>query len=317
MTRYEKAAQTIVNKCLDLKKEESVLIVASEALLDVADILFKTCLKRSKHAFLLKLSHLSPHVEIFPSIARLMKEMNIVFAITSPSISHTDARRQACRAGARIISMPDITMNTFSRIAQMNIDKIIRRSKKIADILSMAKEARLSAPNGTEVFIPIKKHKGYADTGIVDFPGAFSNLPAGEASIAPDEGLCRGQLVVDSGMGINSKDQDRVTIILKEGRAVRISGGPAARKLSQYLSKFGSDSRLVAEFGIGTNDAAQISGCTLEDEKVLGTTHVALGNNISFGGTNNVPVHLDAIVFKSTVEIDGKIILDRGKLAIE
>lgn len=317
MTRYEKAAQTIVNKCLDVKKEESILIMASEALLDVADVLFKACAKRSKHVYLLRLSPLSPYLEIAPSIAKLMQEMQIVFAITSPSISHTEARRQACHAGARIISMPDITMNAFSRIANMNIDKISRRSKKIADILSMAKEVRLTAPNGTDLFISIKNYKGYADTGIVVVPGAFSTLPAGEASIAPDEGLCKGQLVVDSGMGINAKDPDRVTIIIKEGRAVRISGGATAQKVSQYLSKFGSNSRLIAQFGIGTNDAAQISGCTLEDAKVLGTTHVALGDNLSFGGTNKVPVHLDAVIFKSTVEIDGKIILDKGKLAIE
>ena len=83
------------------------------------------------------------------------------------------------------------------------------------------------------------------------------------------------------------------------------------------MSKFGTGSRFVAEFGIGTNDAAHISGYALEDEKVLGTTHVALGNNVSFGGSNDVPIHLDAVVYKSTVEIDGKLILDRGKLAIE
>ena len=317
MTRYEKAAQTVAHKCLDLKKDESVLIVASEPLLDIANILFNTFCKRTRHAFLLHLSRLSPQMELHRSLANLMKAVNIVCAVTSPSISHTTARREACRAGARIISMPGITMSTFARIAAMNFDRIMRRSKKIADILSMAKEAHLTAPNGTDLVIPIKKRQGYADIGIVNTPGAFSNLPAGEASIAPDDGGCRGQLVVDSGMGVNPKDQDRVTIIIKDGRAARISGGSPARKLSQFLAKFGSDSRLVAEFGIGTNDAANISGYALEDEKVLGTTHVALGNNISFGGSNAVPIHLDAVIYKSTVKIDGKLILDKGKLAIE
>ncbi len=317
MTRYDKAAQTVVNKCLDLKKDESVLIVASEPLFDVATILYRTCLKRTKNTFLLQLGHLTPQDELHPSLAKLMKSMNVVCAITTPSISHTKARRDACRAGVRIASMPGITMNTFSRIGAMNFDKIIRRSKKLADILSMANEAQLTAPNGTDLIIPIKKRKGYSDTGILDAPGAFCNLPAGEASIAPDDGLCEGQLVVDSGMGVNPKDKDRLTILIKEGRAARISGGGAARKLSQYLSKFGSDSRFVAEFGIGTNDAADISGYALEDEKVLGTAHVALGNNVSFGGSNDVPIHMDAVVYKSTIKIDGKIILDRGKLAIE
>jgi len=317
MTRHEKAAQIIVNKCVDLKKDEAVLIIATEPLLDVAKILFRACSKRTNKAQLLHLSHLTSKEPLFPAITTFMQKMNVIFAITSPSISHTNARRRACRAGARIVSMPNITLNTFARIAQMDFEKINRRSKKLADILSMANEARLSAPNGTDLILPIKKRKGYSDTGVVDTPGAFSNLPAGEAAIAPDDGLSRGQLVVDSGMGINPKDLEQVTIIIKDGRAARISGGPTARKLSQYLSKFGSDSRLVAEFGIGTNDAAHISGYALEDEKVLGTAHIAFGNNISFGGTNDLPLHLDAVVYKSTVEIDGKLIIDKGKLALE
>ncbi len=317
MTRYEKAAQTVVNRCLDLKKDESVLIIVTEPLLDVANVLFAACAKRTKQSYLLQLSHLAPQDQLHDGVAKLMKSVNVVCAITTPSISHTKARREACRAGVRIASLPGITLNTFSRIGAINFDKLIRRSKKIADILSMAKEAHLTAPNGTDLIIPIKKHKGYSDTGILDAPGAFTNLPAGEASIAPDEDGCEGQLVVDSGMGVNPQDDDRVTIVIKAGRAARISGGQTARKLSQYLSKFGTESRLVAEFGIGTNDAAQISGYALEDEKVLGTTHVALGNNVSFGGSNDVPIHLDAIIYKSTVEIDGKLILDRGKLAIE
>lgn len=317
MTRYEKAAQTIVNKCVDLKRDESVLILVTEPLLDVADILFQTCAKRTNKAHLLQLSHLTAQGTICPPVARLMQEMNVIFAVTSPSIAHTDARRQACHAGARVISMPNINLNAFSRIANMNIDKISSRSKKLADILSMASEVHLTAPNGTDLIIPIKDRQGYSDTGLVDTPGAFSSLPAGEASIAPDDCRTRGQLVVDSGMGVNPADQERVTIIIKEGRATRISGGATARKLSQYLSQYGSDSRLVAEFGIGTNDAAHISGCSSEDEKVLGTAHVALGNNVSFGGTNDVPLHLDAVIYKSTVEIDSKIILNKGALAIE
>ncbi|MBN1558687.1 aminopeptidase [candidate division KSB1 bacterium] len=317
MTRYEKAAQTIVNRCVDLKRDEAVLILVTEPLLDVANILFQACAKRTNKALLLQLSHLTPQESLPAAVAKLLQAMNVIFAVTSPSISHTHARRQACRAGARIISMPDINLNTFSRIASMNVERIVSRSKKMADILSMAKEVHLTAPNGTDMIIPIKNRQGYSDTGIADTPGAFSDLPAGKASIAPDDGLCHGQLVVDSGMGVNPSDQERLTIVIKDGRAVRISGGATARKLSQYLSKYGSDNRLVAEFGIGTNDTAHISGYALEDEKVLGTTHVALGNNISFGGTNDVPLHLDAVIYKSTVEIDSKIILHQGKLAIE
>ena len=59
----------------------------------------------------------------------------------------------------------------------------------------------------------------------------------------------------------------------------------AAKKLKDMLDEVGKDARNIAEFGIGTNDSAKLSGVLLEDEKVMGTVHIALGNNISMGGT--------------------------------
>ncbi|MDZ7725123.1 MAG: hypothetical protein U5R06_20480 [candidate division KSB1 bacterium] len=150
---------------------------------------------------------------------------------------------------------------------------------------------------------------------MVKEPGSFSNLPAGEASVAPNPGSCNGDLYVDCGMGVYAKEQLR--LIIKEGRAVRIKGDDAARRLRPRLSKFGPNSRIVAEFGIGTNEMTLNSGCILEEEKTKGTIHIAIGNNVSFGGKNDVPVHLDAVVYKPDVVIDGRYILKAGKLLIE
>ena len=74
---------------------------------------------------------------------------------------------------------------------------------------------------------------------------------------------------------------------------------------------------MIAKFGIGTNDASRLSGCALEDETVLGNIHLALGNNLTFGGTNDVPIHLDAVVYKANVVIDGRRIIDGGRLLLE
>ncbi|UCF56149.1 MAG: aminopeptidase, partial [Deltaproteobacteria bacterium] len=63
-----------------------------------------------------------------------------------------------------------------------------------------------------------------------------------------------------------------------------------------------------------TNDCAQLSGIVLEDEKVLGTAHFALGNNISFGGSTDVPIHLDGVLRDPTITVDGKRIMQQGHL---
>ena len=57
----------------------------------------------------------------------------------------------------------------------------------------------------------------------------------------------------------------------------------------------GSEGRNLAELGVGTNERATLTGNILEDEKMLGTVHIAFGASAGIGGTVAVPVHLDAL----------------------
>ena len=69
----------------------------------------------------------------------------------------------------------------------------------------------------------------------------------------------------------------------------------------------------VAEIGVGTNPMARLSGNVLEDEKVLGTVHVAFGSNTSFGGSVDAELHLDGIIKYPTVFVDTHVIIKDGK----
>ena len=73
----------------------------------------------------------------------------------------------------------------------------------------------------------------------------------------------------------------------------------------------------VAEFGIGTNDKATLIGVILEDEKVMGTIHIAFGDNKSMGGTVRVASHLDGLVTSPTVWFDDTLVMDAGRLLVE
>lgn len=75
-----------------------------------------------------------------------------------------------------------------------------------------------------------------------------------------------------------------------------ISGGKSTNILENILNKYGKEAKNIAELGIGTNDQAIITGFTLEDEKVMGTVHIAVGDNSSFGGKIEVNSHLDGII---------------------
>ena len=84
----------------------------------------------------------------------------------------------------------------------------------------------------------------------------------------------------------------------------------------ELLKAAGPEGTNVAELGIGTNEKATLSGEILEDEKLLGTAHVAFGASAAIGGTVQVPVHLDCLVLKPDVTVDGQPVVRDGALVV-
>jgi leucyl aminopeptidase (aminopeptidase T) len=129
----------------------------------------------------------------------------------------------------------------------------------------------------------------------------------------PVEGASQGVLVVDGSMaGLGRIEDAPIRVEVADGRAVSVTGGREAARLLVMMDAAGAAARNVAELGVGTNERARITGTILEDEKILGTVHVAFGNNVSMGGTVAVPFHLDGVVLRPTLHVDGEMLLDRG-----
>ena len=101
------------------------------------------------------------------------------------------------------------------------------------------------------------------------------------------------------------------TFFVEKGEAVKISDGGC--KIAEYFKSI-KNARNIAEFGIGTNYQARVIGNILQDEKVLGTCHIAFGNNSSFGGKVYSEMHIDNVIQKPTIVVDKEIIMKDGKI---
>jgi leucyl aminopeptidase (aminopeptidase T) len=246
-----------------------------------------------------------------------MKLFDVVLCPTAKSLTHTNARREASALGARIATFPGITEEIMIRGLNADYKKIAALTIKLQEIMNEVNIVRVTAPNGTDITMDISGRKALPSKGLFHKKGESGNLPTGEAYIAPLEGKSNGVFVVDGSMsGVGVIDKKPITIQVENGFATKISGGVQAKKLDSILNKYGKFARNIAEFGIGTNDKAKLSGIILEDEKVMGTIHIALGDNKSMGGNVDVPIHLDGIVKKPTVYFDGKLIMKNGKLLV-
>ncbi len=251
-----------------------------------------------------------------PPVAKLMASVDVVFAPTSKSLTHTAARRDACKKGARIATLPGITEDSMSRTLSADYKKIAVLTRKLVRILTKARTAHVITPTGTDLTMDISGRKASEDTGLTHKKGEYTNLPAGEAYLAPLEGKTEGMLVIDGSMaGIGLLPRPLILEVTK-GYVTKISGGPQASTLKKITKPFGKPALNIAELGVGTNYKAKVTGLVLEDEKVLGTVHVAIGDNASMGGKVRVQSHLDGVLLNPTLTIDGKTILDAGRLVI-
>jgi leucyl aminopeptidase (aminopeptidase T) len=158
----------------------------------------------------------------------------------------------------------------------------------------------------------LRGRAGIADDGDLTAPGAFGNLPCGEGFIAPAGG--EGTLVASS-LALIGLAEEPVRITVKGGKLVDASGAEG-EELVRMLTVHGDAGRNLAELGVGTNDRATLTGNVLEDEKLLGTVHVAFGASAAIGGTVAVPVHLDVVVLEPTLEIGGRLVVDAGRYVL-
>ncbi len=318
ITKLDCAATIAIRDCMGAKKGEKILVITDEQKREIGLALHENAVRLGHYSLLVEMKSGRINGEE-PSgiIADLMQKFDVVLCPTAKSLTHTDARRNASAKGVRVATFPGITKDVMIRGMNADYKAISKRTIKLQKILEKGKFVRVTAPAGTDISFKITDRKVIPSKGLFHKKGESGNLPTGETFLAPVEGTSNGVFVVDGSMaGLGLIKNANIKIEVQNGFATKISGGRLANRLKVMLDKVGKNARNIAEFGIGTNDSAKLSGVLLEDEKVMGTIHIALGNNVSMGGSINVPIHLDGVVKKPTVWMDGKLLMKDGKLLI-
>ena len=321
VNNFVEIGKNVFKNSFGLKSGERVLIVTDALKRKEADLFFEAAKFFTNQVRMIEIPLMDQSGQEPPE--ELLKPLlwaDVALLITSQSISHTEARLKATAKGARIASLPRVTLEMIKRNLSVVDQSIKEKSDKLAEILTQGEIAEIKSENGTDLLIPIKNRKAISDAGLFLTPGAFGNLPAGEAFLAPLEEKAEGVAVIDGNSFLPGVILDQpIRITFRWGRAWRIKGGKAAEILREELKKAGSKSNMLAELGIGTNFQASLISASvspLEVEKVAGTCHLALGSNFTFGGKINAGFHADGVILKPTLKIDGKIIIENGKFLV-
>jgi leucyl aminopeptidase (aminopeptidase T) len=339
MSELQRAVETVVGPCLGIRRGEDVVIVVDRTTESLGAALREAAPRLGAEPVVTVMEPREVDGQEPPAaVAAALKAAQVFIAPTRRSLSHTRARKAASDAGARGATLPGVTEDMLARLMACDFPAMAARSRRVAELLTGADEAHVTCPRGSDMTFDLSGREAIADDGDLSGDGAFGNLPCGEGFISPLSGDGTAHVVSLASLGLPDAP---VELTVRDGRLADASGDWGARWTALMDAAGASDAegrgeasagdeargrgrkpsgrgrgRNLAELGVGTNERATLTGNILEDEKMLGTVHVAFGASAGIGGTVSVPVHLDCLIEDATLDVGGTRVLDAGRFVL-
>ena len=313
-----KACDTLLNMIARCRKEEKILIVTDPESLEVATALWEDASEFPNRSMVMMPAQ-TTHGQEPPALVRAaMMEADVIFRVTTYSISNTKARRAACANGARDVNCADYDMRMLSEGGlYTDFESMVPFICESAEKLR-GSGIRITTDAGTDFTASIEGRKPIAANCASWEPGVASFPPDIEIAIGAVNGTGNGTLVVDASIPHKTLGplHESIRLQFENSKIVDIQGGEEADKLKALLASANDPDHayFMGELGFGMNPNCKISGRMLEDEGCARTAHFGIGDDLSFGGTNSCMQHIDLIYWKPNVWIDGRQIMKDGEM---
>lgn len=311
-------AMKIMTQCAAVQPGENVVIACDTNKLRLAEVLAAAAYAVGGMPTIVMFPPTGAHGAQVPKpVVGACARSDVFFLPTSWSMTHTDARIEATRNGARGSTMCEVTEDCLCAGGILgDYEEADRLGRAIGAKLAKAAAIRMTSSGGTDLRASIASRPVQYETGIFRAPGSFAALPDSEVNISPVEGSAEGVIVGNVRlMGHGVIREEPVTIEVKDGMVRAIRGGKAADYLARTLDAFKDPSaRNLAEFAVGLNPMSRAYATNLEDLGKLGFGHHGIGSNYAIGGNVKAPCHIDVIYSDASLEVDGELVLERGRL---
>jgi 2,5-dihydroxypyridine 5,6-dioxygenase len=238
--------------------------------------------------------------------------------------------KQVMAAGTRIL----MTHDAPDDLEQLMSPPGLKGAMKYAERLYReTKRVTVTRPGGTNLTFERGEYPIMVQWGYADEPGHFDMWGAGHIHTFPNEGSANGSVVLLPGdmviLPYCRYIVDPVKLEIREGHITKIDGGLDAKLMQDWLDdgKTNHDDRdpfAVSHLGWGMNPQALWYWMALqgdEPERNRAGARVFAGNflfstgpNTQGGGKRSTRGHYDVPMRDCTVALDGKTIIDSGRL---
>jgi len=315
-------ARKVVRTLARVKAGEKVLIVADTDTMAVSAALATAALEITPEVVTTVMNPVAVDGDEPPAIVgAAMLAADVALLPVSYSISHSTATRNALKHGTRVLSLPATTPDQLVRGgAEADFEAASPTVRKMGELLGAAASAQLTSPAGTNCSFDLRGRSGNAHDCILDRPGKFSAFPNIEANISPVDGTAEGTIVFDGSIPNLRIGPLRAPVkcTVQKGNIVKVEGGPEADMIRKVWAELGDASVYnIAQLAIGLNPAIyMLTGVWAQDHGAFGTVHIGIGTSANIGGTTKAACHFDGMMYRPTLKLDGRVVLEYGELRI-
>ena len=313
-------AELVVGRLLAVKRGEQLAIVCDfSSDLEVAFALAEVASAAGADASI----HIQPDREtgrkneLAPVIARALERADCLIGMTrtggAPSYAAAVKRLYEQRHLRGISMVMRTTDNFTAGGALADHDALSAEGERLAERWRTASRIHVSASSGTDLRATVGGESVCVECGFATEPGDEAAFSDGEVSQMPNQGSAEGLIVVDGPMA-HLGSGEPVALEVRRGRVVSVDGaGSRPEALRDILARI-PEADNVAEIGVGLNPACRLNGDFEEEKKARGLVHVALGDNVFYGGAIECAVHLDMVIYQPTLTLDDQPVVSHGEI---
>jgi leucyl aminopeptidase (aminopeptidase T) len=287
-----------------------------------------------------------PSHEPPPPVAAAMAEADVIYQLTHPILNGTEAETKALQNGARVLRMllwdfyrhpTEMLVGqaeieaSFIRAHSVDIAELAETTRKVTQEVARAREIRITTEAGTDLrilhepnlsdppdyFAPkIWPNPIQCCDGICHDPGTWDESAGGNIGFIPVD--AEGVYVADHSSPPFGLLREPIVFHVENRHLTKLEGGVEAQKLERWLAGYEDENvyNCPAEWGFGTHRCWIDSGNFLEHEKAYASIHVALGDDMRFGGGHLAPIHIDPVFFDARIELDGRLFMEGNEFLL-
>lgn len=324
MLEYVANFRVVAEHCMRVKPGQQILILADETARPVLlggvlrDVV--NSLGAEGMLMILKLRQSGGQEPPRAVAAAMLASDQVVHFREQHGMIHTNAGVAVTRAGIRWQNMTIAPEEYYKKPVHVkDFDQISARTEKLAQMLTDASVARITSTAGTDLTMSLKDRAAIANNPMNLLHAATAIPPGGEATLAPVEWTTEGTLVVDlhvTGLWRLLREPLRCTV--KKGRIVDVAGTGEEAEWMRRLMSQDAGANVIGQLAIGTSHVLpKVPTGNNFDRGREGRVHIGIGRNDFFqGGGNFSVVHADALFGGTTIDLDGKRVVDNEHIII-